>query len=95
MISNTQDFIFLSDAMYPPVKASGSTTVASGDFGVKILTSGVTIDQDYAVYEERVLGSDGATIIGRALNPYVDPSGNLVYFPPFTPCVLHWRVYGY
>lgn len=95
MISNTQDFIFLSDAQYQPVVMSGSTPVAANVFETQVLASGLTIDNDFAVYSERTLSSDGATIIERGLNPYIDAAGNLCYFPPFTPCILHWRVYGY
>ena len=95
MITNSQDFIFYSDFKYPPVKLSGSTPVAANDSSSKVLASGVTIDNDYAVYVERVLSADNQTIIERATNPYIDPSGNLMYMPPYTPCTIHWRIYGY
>ena len=95
MITNTEDFIFYSEFRYPPVRLSGTTPVAANDSSVQTLASGLTLDNDYAVYQERVLGADGATIIERAQNPYIDPQGNLRYMPPFTPCTLYWRVYGY
>lgn len=95
MISNPQDYIFYSEFQYPPKISSGSTDVASGDFNLKVLATGVTLDNDWSVYEERVLGSTGETIIQKSLSAYVKPNGELVASATFAPSRLVWRVYGY
>lgn len=95
MIPNPQDFVFFSDFQYPPKITSGSTVVGATDYGLKVLTTGVTLDMDYQVYEQRVLGSTNETIIQKLTTAYVDPSGNLVAQPSFPPSTLIWRTYGY
>lgn len=95
MINNPQDYIFFSDFKYPAKTQAGSTVVASGDYNLKVLATGVTLDNDWAVYEQRVLGGTGETILGNSTDQaYIDPSGNLIARATFAPSTLVWRVYG-
>lgn len=95
MINNSQDYIFFSDFKYPVKVASGAKVVASGDFNLQLLASGVTIDNDWSVDEQRVLGSTGETILGNSTQQaYVTPTGDLVARANSAPSTLVWRVYG-
>lgn len=93
MITNPQDYIFYSDFQYPPRISSGSTNVAAGDFGQKILATGVTLDNDWSVYEESRSG--GTVMITKRSDSYVNPNGELISSATMTPSKLIWRVYGY
>ena len=94
MITNPQDYIFYSDFQYPPRISAGSTDVAAGDYNLKVLTSGVTLDHDYVVYQQRKLPS-GETTIQKVTGAYIAPGGDLVAQPTAAPSKLIWRVYGY
>lgn len=93
MITNPQDYIFYSDFQYPPKISSGSTNVAAGDFGQKILATGITLDNDWLVYEESQRG--GETVISKHSNAYINHRGELISSATYTPSKLIWRVYGY
>lgn len=93
MITNPQDYIFYSDFQYPPKISAGATNVADGDFGQKILATGVTLDNDWSVYEESQRG--GETVISKRSDAYINHRGELISSATNTPSKLIWRVYGY
>lgn len=93
MITNPQDYIFYSDFQYPPKISSGSTNVADGDFDQKILATGITLDNDWLVYEESQLG--GETVISKHSDAYINHRGELISRVVMAPSKLIWRVYGY
>lgn len=93
MITNPQDYIFYSDFQYPPIISSGATNVADGDFGQKVLATGVTLDNDWSVYEESQWG--GETVISKHSDAYINHRGELISSAINTPSKLIWRVYGY
>ena len=90
MITNPQDYIFYSDFQYPPKISAGAT---DGDFDQKILATGVTLDNDWSVYEESQRG--GETAISKHSNAYINHRGELISSATNTPSKLIWRVYGY
>lgn len=93
MITNPQDYIFYSDFQYPPKISAGATNVASGDFGQKVLATGITLDNDWLVYEESQWG--GETVISKHSDAYINHRGELISSAINTPSKLIWRVYGY
>lgn len=93
MITNPQDYIFYSDFQYPPKISAGATNVASGDFGQKVLATGITLDNDWLVYEESQRG--GETVISKHSDAYINHRGELISSAINTPAKLIWRVYDY
>lgn len=94
-MNNTEDFIFHSDFKYPPIVKSGTIDIASGAYNTVVLTSGLSIDDDFAVFRKRILGSTNEPIIERDDISFISPAGELTYSPSFPPETVIWRTYAY
>lgn len=93
MITNPQDYIFYSEFQYPPKISASETDVAGGDAGLKVLATGVTLENDWSVYEQCV--QNGETLIRKSPDAYVNQNGELIARAHFPPSKLIGRVYGY
>lgn len=93
-MDNPQDFIFHSDFQYPPIVRAGTVDIPSGSYGTQVLTGGLDINSDFAVFRRRIIGNTNEPIIEREDLAYISPTGDLMYSPTFPPETVIWRVYG-
>lgn len=94
-MDNTQDFIFHSDFKYPPVVQAGTTEVPTQTYDTMVLTGGLDINDDFAVFRRRIIGNTNEPIVERDDTSYISPTGDLIYRPSFPPETVIWRTYAY